>query len=42
MTTIKYETDIVAWANEQARLVRAGQFKSLDFNRTPPQIYPSG
>jgi hypothetical protein len=31
MTTHAYEADIVAWANEQARLVRTGQFELLDF-----------
>ncbi len=26
MTTTSYETDIAAWANEQAQLVRTGRF----------------
>jgi hypothetical protein len=30
MTTSRYETDVVAWANEQARLIRAGQVEQLD------------
>jgi len=25
-----YEQDVIAWANEQARLLRAGQFARLD------------
>lgn len=25
-----YETDVIAWANEQARLLRAGLFSQLD------------
>lgn len=25
-----YETDVVAWANEQASLIRAGRFDRLD------------
>ncbi len=28
-----YETDVVAWASEQARLLRAGHFKLLDRDR---------
>lgn len=27
---ISYLTDVVAWANEQARLLRAGRFDLLD------------
>lgn len=30
MATVDYETDIVAWANEQARLVRNKKFELLD------------
>lgn len=26
----RYETDVMAWANEQARLIRAGRFDLLD------------
>ena len=33
MTTISYETDVVAWANEQAKLIRARQFELLDLER---------
>ena len=28
--TTSYETDVVAWANEQAKLIRAGQLDQLD------------
>ena len=30
MTTVKYDQDIVAWANEQAALLRAGRYELLD------------
>lgn len=26
----RYESDVVAWANEQAALIRAGHFDKLD------------
>jgi len=42
MTTINYETDIVAWANEQARLVRAGQFELLDLEHIAEEIEDLG
>ena len=28
-----YEADVVAWANEQASLIRAGHFDQLDLAR---------
>ena len=34
-----YESDVVAWAKEQAALIRAGQFDQLDahgFDHRPP------
>lgn len=42
MTTISYETDIVAWANEQARLVRTGQFELLDLEHIAEEIEDVG
>jgi Domain of unknown function DUF29 len=37
-----YETDIVAWANEQARLIRAGQFDQLDLAHIAEEIEDVG
>ena len=42
MTTTRYETDIVAWANEQAHLVRAGQFELLDLEHIAEEIEDVG
>lgn len=42
MTTISYETDIVAWANEQARLIRAGRFDLLDLEHIAEEIEDVG
>jgi len=42
MTTTRYETDIVAWANEQAQLVRAGQFELLDLEHIAEEIEDVG
>jgi hypothetical protein len=42
MTTISYEADIVAWANEQARLVRTGQFELLDLEHIAEEIEDVG
>jgi len=42
MTTISYETDIVAWANEQAQLVRAGRFELLDLEHIAEEIEDVG
>jgi len=42
MTTTRYETDIVAWANEQAQLVRAGQFELLDLEHIAAEIEDVG
>jgi hypothetical protein len=38
MTTISYDADVVAWANEQARLIRAGRFDQLDLEHIAEQI----
>lgn len=40
--TTRYETDIVAWANEQARLIRAGQFDLLDLEHIAEEIEDVG
>ena len=42
MTTISYETDVVAWANEQAKLIRARQFELLDLERIAEEIEDVG
>lgn len=39
---IKYEDDIVAWANEQARLLRAGRFDLLDLPHLAEEIEDVG
>ena len=38
----KYEIDIVAWANEQARLIRAGRFDLLDLAHIADEIEDVG
>jgi hypothetical protein len=40
--TIRYENDIVAWANEQARLLRAGRFDLLDLEHLAEEIEDVG
>jgi hypothetical protein len=40
--TTQYETDIVAWANEQARLIRAGDFDKLDLMHIAEEIEDVG
>lgn len=37
-----YDTDIVAWANEQARLLRAGRFDLLDLEHIAEEIEDVG
>lgn len=39
---ISYETDIIAWANEQARLLRAGRFDALDIEHLADEIEDVG
>jgi len=39
---ISYETDVVAWANEQARLLRAGRFDLLDIENIAEEIEDVG
>ncbi|MBK7051776.1 MAG: DUF29 domain-containing protein [Rhodoferax sp.] len=40
--TTRYETDIVAWANEQARFIRNGQFDMLDLEHLAEEIEDVG
>ncbi|MBF0211518.1 MAG: DUF29 domain-containing protein [Desulfamplus sp.] len=42
MTTVDYETDIVAWANEQAWLVRNKRFELLDIKHIAEEIEDVG
>ncbi|MGZ8218740.1 DUF29 domain-containing protein [Methylomagnum sp.] len=42
MTAITYETDVAAWAEEQARLIRARQFDLLDWDRIAEEIQDVG
>jgi hypothetical protein len=37
-----YETDVVAWANEQASLIRAGHFDQLDLTHIAEEIEDVG
>lgn len=37
-----YETDVVAWANEQAALIRAGRFDQLDLEHLAEEIEDVG
>jgi hypothetical protein len=41
-TTASYEHDVIAWANEQARLLRAGQFDRLDIEHLAEEIEDVG
>ncbi len=38
----RYETDIVAWANEQAALLRAGKFSQLDIEHLADEVEDVG
>lgn len=38
----KYETDVIAWANEQAALIRAGRFDMLDLEHLADEIEDVG
>ncbi|MFY9260178.1 MAG: DUF29 domain-containing protein [Gallionella sp.] len=42
MTTVSYETDIVAWANKQAWLIRHKQFDLLDIEHLAEEIEDVG
>jgi len=40
--SVKYQDDIVVWANEQARLIRAGRFDLLDLEHIAEEIEDVG
>ena len=40
--TMSYETDVVAWASEQSRLIRAGRFELLDLAHIAEEIEDVG
>lgn len=40
--TTSYETDVVAWAKEQAALIRAGRFDQLDLTHIAEEIEDVG
>ena len=42
MNTTSYESDIVAWAREQAALIRAGRFEHLDLANIAEEIEDVG
>ncbi len=42
METVTYETDVIAWAQEQVRLLRAGQFSLLDIEHIAEEIEDVG
>lgn len=42
MGSIGYDQDLVAWANEQARLLRAGRFDQLDVKHLAEEIEDVG
>ncbi len=42
MTTVNYETDIVAWANEQAWLVRNKRFELFDIEHIAEKLEDVG
>ena len=41
-TSASYQSDIVAWANEQAALIRAGRFELLDLENIAEEILDVG
>ncbi len=42
MASSTYDTDIIAWANEQARLLRASLFSQLDIQHLAEEIEDVG
>lgn len=42
VVSVKYQDDIVVWANEQARLIRAGRFDLLDVEHIAEEIEDVG
>lgn len=39
---VKYDEDVIAWANEQARLLRAGRFDLLDIEHLADEVEDVG
>ena len=39
---ITYQQDVIGWANEQARLIRAGRFDLLDLEHIAEEIEDVG
>lgn len=42
MSHTRYETDVIAWANEQAALLRAGKFSEIDIVNIAEEIEDVG
>ncbi|TAN46309.1 MAG: DUF29 domain-containing protein [Methylococcaceae bacterium] len=42
MTTVAYEFDVIAWAQEQAALLRSGQFNLLDIEHIADEVEDVG
>ena len=42
MSLVSYETDVIAWANRQAALLRAGRFSELDIANIAEEIEDVG
>jgi hypothetical protein len=42
MKTNSYQTDVIAWANEQAAFIRAGRFDQLDLEHIAEEIEDVG
>lgn len=42
MATVTYESDVIAWSKEQARLLRAGRFDVLDIEHIAGEIEDVG
>lgn len=42
MNSTSYETDVVAWANEQAELIRTRQFDKLDLSHIAEELQDVG
>jgi len=42
MSHTRYETDVVAWANEQAALLRSGKLSEIDIEKIAEEIEEAG
>ncbi|MDQ9557779.1 DUF29 family protein, partial [Serratia marcescens] len=42
MSHTRYETDVVAWANEQAALLRSGKLSEIDIEKIAEEIEDVG